>query len=298
MSPTSTNAVSNQGSPTHPALEVSQSNELEHGFTNEDGSSISSGSAHADGSSPAEAESRLHLDQIDETEDSYESVMSRINNWRETTSSDIEVPFDIVEETPIPEVIEEQREESTAEIELRQKLALLQSLLNEQNEENDSLDDSDDEQFDKKEDKFQFLMGQSDFKDLLFLQILNQCSPFSSNDGVSKAFGKCAHLLRTSEATKEYFGNLGINSGKRLLRERYLLLKSWITTKGFCNVINSSSQDHEEEIRELMQELIEEEIAYTTHKQSRDIDQPSLLSGSSYGSVSSCESSFESESCV
>lgn len=298
MFSTSTNGVSNQGSPTLPTLEMSQSNDLEHGSANEDGSAISSDSVDDAGSSPVEAESRLHLDQIGETEDSFESVMSRINNWRETTSSDLEVPSDD-EETPIPEVVEEQREESTAEIELRQKLALLQSLLNEQKEQDDLLDDSDDDQFDKNEkEKFQFCIGQSDFKDFLFLQILNRCSPFSSNGGVSKAFGKCAHLLRTSEVTKEYFSNLGINSGKRLLRERYLLLKSWITTKGFCNAINSSSQAHEEEICELMRELIEQEITYTTHKQSRDIDQTSVLSGSSYGTVSSYETSFDSESCV
>ncbi|KAH9809714.1 hypothetical protein DFH28DRAFT_1133085 [Melampsora americana] len=267
---------------------------------NEDGSAISSELVNAGGSSPVETELRLPLDQIDDTEDSYESTMSRINDWREMTSSDIEVYLEI-EEDSISEVIEEQREESSAEIELREKLKLLQSLLNEQeNELNQSSDESDEDQIEKSsKEEFRFLMSEMNLKDLFFLQILHQCSPFSSIGGVSKAFGKCAHLLRTGEVTKEYFNNLGINSGKRLLKERYLLLKSWINTQGFSNFINSSSQTHQEEIRELMRELIEEEIKYTTHKQSRDIhDQTSVLSGSSYGSVSSCESSFESESGV
>ncbi|EGF97073.1 uncharacterized protein MELLADRAFT_70235 [Melampsora larici-populina 98AG31] len=319
MLTTSTNALFNQSSSTYANLELTQPNDLERGSTNDEGDAASSDSANANesvnvfcdlfqgcsmliydspiySSSPAETEQRLRLDDIDTTEDSYESVMNRISQWRETTSTNSEIPTNDLEINQIPEMIEISREETNAEIELRQKLRLLQDLLNKSKDIKDCSDDSDEEE--NENVMFKFLIGQPDFKDVLFLRMLYKCSPFYLNGGVSKSFGKCAHLLRTSETTKEYFSNLSINSGKRLLKDRFLFLKSWTTGKPRRNLINSLSKAEDDEIHELIRDLLEQKTLHSTHKQSINGDQSSALSGSDYGSVSSYETSFASESLV
>lgn len=293
----STNPLINQSSSTHSNLELTHPNELERGFRNEEGDAVSSDSEIANGLSSVEAVQQLHLNNIETTEDSYESVINRINQWRESISRNSENLTHELETNPILETIEISREETDAEIELNKKLRLLQELLNETNDQKDCLDDSDEEE-NETPNLFNFLIGEPDFKDILFLRTLLNCSDFYLNGCLSKSFGKCAHLLRTDEDTKEYFNNLPINSGKRLLKERFCFLKSWTTLKPRWNLFNSLSQAEDEEIHELVRDLLEQKTSHSTHNQSINADQSSALSGSSYGSISSYETAFESESFV
>ncbi|KAH9819486.1 hypothetical protein DFH28DRAFT_1052730 [Melampsora americana] len=302
MFTSSKNELIHQSSSTQLNLELTQSHELKRGSTSEEVDVVSSDSANANVSSPTEANLRLRLD-INEAEDPYASVISRINQWRESTSKNLENPtYENESNDQIPEMIEERsssREETKAEIELREKLKLLQDLLNETDQNlKDDLNDSEEEEENENYDRFNFLIGEPDFKDILFLRCLWRCSPFDLNGGISKSFSKCAHLLRTSESTKEYFASLSINSGPRLLKERFLFLKSWITTKPRWNLINAFSKAEDEEIHQLIRDLLDQKITHSTHKQSINTDQCSVLSGSSYGSVSSYETFFESESSV
>ncbi|KAG0144871.1 hypothetical protein CROQUDRAFT_672106 [Cronartium quercuum f. sp. fusiforme G11] len=232
---------------------------------------------------------RRYIQETTKTTNSGELWIVRVSNWQESASSDGTLPWNIEEDPEFS--VESQRPETSAESQLRDKLAILQSLANDE----DCSDFETESEMSDKEDfdrtgpgPFMFSPGRPEFRDLLFFRTLHQCRPFVADEGVTRAFLRCAHHLTNSDVTKSFFTGFPIYRREKILYARYRVLKGWITQPGQWKTMDHGSPQEEAELHKLILDMLPEEVVYLSReKPRRDEFDYSDPSDSSYGSESS-----------